>query len=118
MDILMHNDIKMDLERLDITELDTAVIITVDGDLEITTIKPFEQWIMDYGNKCEKDIVLDFSKVEYLDSSGIAVLIKLSRILKVKKKKLTLTKLSEKIKQILELSSLVDDLEQNKIEIV
>lgn len=108
----------MDFDRLEITELDDTTIITVDGDLEITTIKPFEKWILDYGKDTNKNIHIDFSKVDYLDSSGIAVLIRLSKLLKVKKKKLTLAKLSDKIKQILELSSLVDDLEQNQIEIV
>ncbi len=108
----------IDPNNFQITDLEKVTIIAVDGDLEITNIKRFEEWILDIGNKTNKDIALDFSKVNYLDSSGISVLLKLSKILRQKKKKLQLTKLPERISQILELSSLVDELEENKIEII
>jgi anti-sigma B factor antagonist len=102
-------------KNYDVTELDSAVIIEIGGDLEMTTIKDFKEWILNYAKEKSKDIILDFSKVEYLDSTGISLLINLSKLLQIKKKKLQLTKLSKKISLILELTSLVDDLEQNKI---
>jgi anti-sigma B factor antagonist len=102
-------------KNYDVTELDSAVIIEIGGDLEMTTIKDFKEWILNYAREKSKDIILDFSKVDYLDSTGISLLINLSKLLQIKKKKLQLTKLSKKISLILELTSLVDDLEQNNI---
>jgi stage II sporulation protein AA (anti-sigma F factor antagonist) len=108
----------IDPEKFEITDLEKVLLITLDGDLEITTIKRFEEWIIALANNTSKDIALDFSRVNYLDSSGISVLLKLSKLLKSKRKRLKLTKLPERISQILEISSLVDELEQHHIEIV
>ena len=108
----------IDPNNFEITDLDKILIITIDGDLEITTIKRFDEWIIALANKTAKDIVLDFSKVNYLDSSGISVLLKLSKLLRSKRRKLKLTKLPERISQILELSSLFDELEEHQIEVV
>ncbi len=54
----------------------------------------------------DKDIELDLSSVEYIDSSGVGVLISLLKLQKKKGKSLKIRKVSTKVLNVLKLSSL------------
>jgi len=93
------------------TETGDIITIAIEGDIEMITMKGLKEKLMDVVNKNDKDIVIDFSKVGYLDSSGIGILLAISKTLKGKEKNLKLSNLSERISRVLELSSLADMIE-------
>ena len=95
---------------MDIQTVETGDIITIaiEGDIEMITMKGLKEQLMDVVTKNDKDIVIDFSRVGYLDSSGIGILLAISKTLKGKEKTLKLSNLSERISRVLELSSLAD----------
>jgi len=99
---------------MDIQTVDSGqeLIIIINGDVEMIKMKGLKEKLFDVVNETEKNIVIDFANVTYLDSSGIGVLITISKILKEKGKTLKLTHLSERIARVLELSSLADVIEQ------
>ncbi len=95
----------MDIEVKD----DTDVIkITVNGDIEMMTIKSFKQKLFEIGQNTEKNIEIDLSNVDYIDSSGVGVLISLLKLQKKKGKSLIINKVSSKVLNVLKLSSLSD----------
>ncbi len=95
----------MDIEVKDEEQL---VKITVNGDIEMMTIKTFKQKLFDVGQNIDKDIEIDLSNVDYIDSSGVGVLISLLKLQKKKDKTLKINKVSSKVLNVLKLSSLSD----------
>ena len=95
----------MDIEILEDKE---KVNISVRGDIEMMTIKNFKQKLFEIGDTIDKDIEIDLSKVDYIDSSGVGVLISLLKLQKKKNRSLIINKVSSKVLNILKLSSLSD----------
>ncbi len=95
----------MDIE---IREGDAQVNVVVNGDIEMMTIKELKEKLLDLGQNVNKDIELDLSNVEYIDSSGVGVLISLLKLQKKKNRTLKIKKVSSKVLNVLKLSSLSD----------
>ena len=69
---------------IQIQENDDLVNVIVNGDIEMMTIKNFKEKLFEIGHNIDKNIEIDLSNVDYIDSSGVGVLISL---LKLQKKK-------------------------------
>ncbi len=95
----------MDIE---INESNDAVNIIVTGDIEMMSIKDFKTKLLNVGENVDKDIDIDLSNVDYIDSSGVGVLISLLKRQKTKGKTLNISKVSPKVLNVLKLSSLSD----------
>jgi anti-sigma B factor antagonist len=85
-----------------------AISVTISGDIEMVTIKDFKEKLLQLGQSSDKDIEIDLSNVEYIDSSGVGVLISLLKMQKKKGKNLKIDKVSDKVLSVLKLSSLAD----------
>jgi anti-sigma B factor antagonist len=94
--------------QIDVQESGDLVVITVQGDIEMMTIKTFKQTLFEIGQNIDKDIEIDLSNVDYIDSSGVGVLISLLKLQKKKGKSLRMDKVSSKVLNVLKLSSLSD----------
>ena len=94
--------------NIDVTEDDATVTIIVNGDIEMMTIKSFKQKLFEIGQDIDKDIEIDLSNVDYIDSSGVGVLISLLKLQKKKGRNLMINKVSSKVMNVLKLSSLSD----------
>ena len=84
------------------------VSVFVIGDIEMLSIRDFKTKLLNLGQNENKDIDLDLSKVNYIDSSGVGVLISLLKLQKNKGKSLRISKVSSKVSNVLKLSSLSD----------
>jgi anti-sigma B factor antagonist len=91
-----------------INEGESVVNVVVHGDIEMMTIKELKEKLLDLGQSTDKDIDLDLSSVDYIDSSGVGVLISLLKLQKKKGKMLKIKKVSPKVLNVLKLSSLSD----------
>jgi anti-sigma B factor antagonist len=86
----------------------STITITVRGQMELNSIKEFQNKVIELGAASPRDIILDIKDVEYIDSTGISVLITLNRQQKQNGKSLTITNASQRVANLLELSSLSD----------
>lgn len=93
---------------IDIKENENVVSVKIKGDLEMITIKEFKQKMFEIGQHVDKNIEIDLLDVDYIDSSGVGVLISLLKLQKKKNKILKITKVSTKVLNVLKLSSLSD----------
>ncbi|MBN2401296.1 MAG: STAS domain-containing protein [Spirochaetes bacterium] len=84
------------------------ISISITGDIEMMSIKNFKNQLIEIGQNENKDIGLDLSNVNYIDSSGVGVLISLLKLQKNKGKELKILKISPKVLNVLKLSSLSD----------
>ncbi len=94
--------------QIDVKETDNLIEITVTGDIEMMTIKNFKQRLFEIGQNTEKDIEINLSNVDYIDSSGVGVLISLLKLQRKKDKSLIINKVSSKVLNVLKLSSLAE----------
>jgi len=70
--------------NIDIIEDDSTLGVKISGDIDMLTIKDFKQKMLDLAQTVEKNFIFDLEDVKYIDSSGIGVLISISKILKKK----------------------------------
>ena len=94
--------------EISIKENANSVSVVIVGDIEMITIKEFKEKLLQLGQTTDKDIDIDLSNVEYIDSSGVGVLISLLKMQKKKDKNLRIEKVSDKVLSVLKLSSLAD----------
>jgi anti-sigma B factor antagonist len=94
--------------NIEIKDTDNQVNVIVNGDIEMMTIKEFKEKLFDLGQNVDKDVELDLSNVDYIDSSGVGVLISLMKLQKKKGKTLKIAKVSSQVMNVLQLSSLSD----------
>jgi anti-sigma B factor antagonist len=97
--------VDMDIQ---IQETDDLVNVIVNGDIEMMSIKNFKEKLFEIGHNIDKNIEIDLSNVDYIDSSGVGVLISLLKLQKKKDKNLNIRKVSPKVLNVLKLSSLSD----------
>ncbi|MBP7901233.1 MAG: STAS domain-containing protein [Spirochaetes bacterium] len=93
---------------INITDSPNSTVVVVKGDIEMMTIKDFKDKLLNLGQNSDKDIEIDLSGVDYIDSSGVGVLISLLKLQKKKGKILKMSNVSEKVLDVLKLSSLAD----------
>jgi anti-anti-sigma factor len=78
----------------------------LEGDVDLSDIRDFREKSFELVKNTLKDLVIDFTGVRYLDSSGIGILLTLNKMQKGKGRSFRLVNCSENIVKILELSSL------------
>ena len=88
------------------TKKDDIITCKVEGEINISTSPNLRKAFDGFINKGIKKIVIDFSGVPYIDSSGLATLIELLQRLKKIDGKLRVCSMSDKVKNVFEITKL------------
>lgn len=65
--------------EVSITSEESRKVVTVKGDLDLSTVKPLRQWIADLdGDLSEGEIIIDLSGVRFLDVVGYHGLVRMT----------------------------------------
>jgi anti-sigma B factor antagonist len=83
-----------------------AVICKIEGEININTSPDLRKAFDKFINEDSKRIVIDFSGVPYIDSSGLATLIELLQRLKKIDGHLRIFNMSDKVKNVFEVTKL------------
>ncbi|HNR87614.1 MAG TPA: STAS domain-containing protein [Spirochaetota bacterium] len=89
-----------------IVESQDIVTIIANGPIEMRSIKDFKDKLLEMGDSTDKNIEIDLSHVDYMDSTGIGLLITLLKKQKKKDKQLRIVNATPRVLSLLELSSL------------
>ncbi len=81
-------------------------IVNIDGRMDTSTATQIQERIMDEIEKGSKSIVINFSKVDYISSEGLRVLIYASKIMSEKSGSFSICSIDKNIEKILEISGL------------
>ncbi|UCC94539.1 MAG: STAS domain-containing protein [Candidatus Omnitrophota bacterium] len=82
------------------------IICALEGEIDINTSPELRKAFDGFTRRAIKKIVIDFSKVSYIDSSGLATLIELLQRLKKIGGHLRLSSLSQKVRNVFEVTKL------------
>ena len=83
-----------------------AVIVTVKGEIEIYSAPVFRHDLLDAMTASSEGMIVDLSALEFIDSSGLGVLIRLLRRLNGQKRPLALIITSEAISRVFTITGL------------
>lgn len=98
--------------NFNITDDPSTLVITVNGPMELHSVKDLQAKIVELNATINKDVVIDLADVDYIDSTGISVLIMLHRQQKQKGKSLSIRNATPRVANLLDLSSLSELLRQ------
>jgi anti-sigma B factor antagonist len=82
------------------------LVVEVDGQLVVGNRQVFKQLILDALDAGERRFVVDFTSTAYIDSSGLGVLVSLSKKIRDESGDLKLAGLNEDLKTLFELTKL------------
>ena len=83
-----------------------VVVVGVDGQLIVGNRQELKQKVLDELERGEKKFLIDFSQTGYIDSSGLGVLVSLSKKIREQGGELRLAGLNEDLQTLFELTKL------------
>jgi anti-anti-sigma factor len=86
------------------TKANEAIVLKLEGRLDTNTASSFEEKLMDLINTNENKIVVDFSHLDFISSSGLRVLLMAGKKLKTSNGKLGLCSLQDHIKEVFDVA--------------
>jgi anti-sigma B factor antagonist len=83
-----------------------VLVVDVDGQLIVGNRQELKQKVLDELERGERKFLIDFSKTGYIDSSGLGVLVSLSKKIREQGGELRLANLNDDLKTLFELTKL------------
>ncbi len=83
-----------------------VTVIDVEGQLIVGNRQELKQKVLDELEKGERKFVVDFSNAGYIDSSGLGVLVSLSKKIRERGGEMRLARLNEDLRTLFELTKL------------
>lgn len=81
-------------------------LIELIGDLDIYNNKKFKEKLANIYEDLDKDIVVDCTKLEYIDSTGLGSFISLLKLTRDEEKEITVKNLKKNIKKVFKITDL------------
>ena len=85
---------------------DDVTLIQVGGQLIVWNRQLLREQVLDRLERGDRKFIVDFSKTDYIDSSGLGVLVTLSKKIREQGGQLSLASLSEDLRTLFELTKL------------
>lgn len=90
--------------RIELEEIEHRVILRIDGRVDGSTAPILERRINHLLDEHRDQLILDFTRVDYLSSAGLRVLLSASKKAKEKKGSLILFSLQEEVLEIVKMT--------------
>ena len=88
------------------SEINGSTILFLSGEVDVNSSPALREALAKLMNKGIVKIVINFEKVSYIDSSGLATFIEIMQRLKKKDGQLSLVQMSDKIRNLFEITKL------------
>lgn len=86
---------------------DTAAgAAVIEGEVDFTNSLEVRQWLKDYCEETQGEVKLDLSKLSYIDSSGLAILIEIRKLLKTKNRSVIIVAVSGQVQKLFTLTQI------------
>lgn len=93
--------------KIDITEHDNTVVLSVEGRLDTTTFSGFKETLSPYLDGV-KNMIMDFAELEYLSSAGLRVVLRAQQILEESDRTLILRNCNTVVMEAFEITGLAN----------
>jgi anti-anti-sigma factor len=94
--------------RLDITSehADEALWVSLEGELDLSTAPPVEEFISGWLGEGMPDLVLDLGDLEFIDSTGLEVLVKAGRAAELRSQRVIVLGSAAQVRRVFEITGL------------
>ena len=99
--------------NIQVTEKENTILIDISGSIETTQIKELTELVDKLCETSDRDVEIDLGEAEYMDSTGISLLLKLHKAQKQRGLGFSIVEASDRITSLLSLCSLHDALTNN-----
>ena len=82
------------------------LIVSLNGDLDINSVKEFQEKVISEYSDLDKDLVFDLKELEYIDSTGLGAIITVYKDVKEKNKKLSVINANKNVKKLFYITEL------------
>jgi anti-anti-sigma factor len=89
-----------------VSRRDDVTVVDVEGQLIVGNRQELKQKVLEHLENGERKFVIDFSATGYIDSSGLGVLVSLSKKIREQGGELRLSSLNEDLRTLFELTKL------------
>lgn len=90
--------------HIELENIENRVILRIEGRIDAATVALLERKIDRLIEEKHNDLLLDFTRVDYLSSAGMRVLLSMAKKLKAKKGSFVLFSLSEDVEEIIKMA--------------
>ncbi len=90
--------------RIELEEIEHRVILRIDGRLDAASAPILERKINSLMDEDRYYLILDFSRIDYLSSAGMRVLLASTKKLKMKKGALVLFSISDEVSEVIKMA--------------
>jgi anti-sigma B factor antagonist len=87
-------------------EYETHVLINIDGEVDIFTYKQLKETLYKVVDKYGKDMVMDCSKLNYIDSTGLGVFVAVLKKVKQIGREITIVNIKDNILKLFLITNL------------
>lgn len=94
--------------RLGVEHGASGAVVRLGGELEFGTAAPLRNTLVDLAQQGPSRVVIDLAGVEFIDSTGISVLVQAKQRLEAQGGGVTLRGLNDRVRRVLEISGLVE----------
>lgn len=91
--------------NIDFKEIDQLQIF-LEGDLDINTVREFQDDVLNKYKDLDKDIVFDLKNLDYIDSTGLGAIISVFKEVQEKGRKLSIINAKKNIKKLFYITEL------------
>jgi len=88
------------------TELQGFIVVSISGEVDLNSSPQVRKVFDEFIDKKVTKIIIDFKKVSYIDSSGLATLIEMMQRMKKNQGTMSLINMSDKIRNLFEITKL------------
>ena len=101
--------------KASIQEFEDKIVATLDGELDTVAAREVEKTLQPLYNSNGRDIIIDCTKLEYIASSGLRILISILKGAKVSGSKVIMRNMNDDIKTVFKLTGFINlfDFEEN-----
>ncbi|MFP5221510.1 MAG: STAS domain-containing protein [Acidobacteriota bacterium] len=79
---------------------------TIEGEVDFTNSQDVRQWLKNFCEESQGEVKLDLSKLSYIDSSGLAILIEIRKHLKGLNRTITIVAVSGQVHKLFTLTQI------------
>ena len=97
--------------KANITEENDKLVLDLSGDLDVYSEEEFKSLIEDEIETVNKDIIIDIKNLDYLDSTGLGMFMKIYKLNEERGKKVKIINPKENILKLFKITDLTEILE-------
>jgi len=90
--------------KIETRKTENATVISIKGRMDAVSSPEFEKQVSELMAKGERDLIIDFSELDYISSAGLRSILTTAKKLKEKEGRLLLSALREMVKEVFEIS--------------